>query len=149
MFRIENWEGIVSRKKKKVVRILLPVPVFLFGAAVLCRVVWSAHVSYREKAIAKAELNAVTYGSQMVGQLKTGVAITDTLLRASFPKGKLISPGLLKIRGIAFIFFSNYPFTDPAVTPLMMKRDRKMYTARTGRMASKMNIYTLPKSNLE
>lgn len=67
------------RKKKKVVRILLPVLVFLFGAAVLCQVVWSAHVSYREKAIAKAELNAVTYGSQMVEQLKTGVAITDTL----------------------------------------------------------------------
>ena len=41
------------------------------------------------------------------------------------------------------------PFTEPAVTPLMMKRDRKMYTARTGRMARRINIYTLPRSNLE
>ena len=83
------------------------------------------------------------------GIAATGSYLYFNSLRDAPPKGKLISPGLLKIRGIAFIFFSNYPFTDPAVTPLMMKRDRKMYTARTGRMASKMNIYTLPKSNLE
>ena len=42
-----------------------------------------------------------------------------------------------------------YPFTLPAVTPLMMLLDRMIYTTSTGRMASRMNIYTLPKSNLE
>ena len=42
-----------------------------------------------------------------------------------------------------------YPFTLPAVTPLMMLLDRMIYTTSTGRMASRMNIYTLPRSNLE
>ena len=42
-----------------------------------------------------------------------------------------------------------YPFTLPAVTPLMMLLDRMIYTTSTGRMASRINIYTLPRSNLE
>ena len=41
------------------------------------------------------------------------------------------------------------PLTEPAVTPLMMSLLRAMYTTTTGRMASRMNMYTLPMSNLE
>ena len=41
------------------------------------------------------------------------------------------------------------PLTEPAVTPLMMNLLRAMYTTTTGRMASRMNMYTLPMSNLE
>ena len=43
----------------------------------------------------------------------------------------------------------NQPLTEPAVTPLMMNLLRQMYTTTTGRMASRMNMYTLPMSNLE
>ena len=43
----------------------------------------------------------------------------------------------------------NQPLTEPAVTPLMMNLLRQMYTTTTGRMASSMNMYTLPMSNLE
>ena len=43
----------------------------------------------------------------------------------------------------------NQPLTEPAVTPLMMNLLRAMYTTTTGRMASRMNMYTLPMSNLE
>ena len=41
------------------------------------------------------------------------------------------------------------PLTEPAVTPLMMNLLRQMYTTTTGRIASRMNMYTLPMSNLE
>ena len=43
----------------------------------------------------------------------------------------------------------NQPLTEPAVTPLMMNLLRQMYTTTTGKMASRMNMYTLPMSNLE
>lgn len=33
-----------------------------------------------------------------------------------------------------------YPFTEPAVTPLMMNLLRAMYTIITGRIASRMNM---------
>ena len=46
-------------------------------------------------------------------------------------------------------FSENQPFTEPAVTPLMMDLERMMYTTSTGRIASRMNMYTLPMSNLE
>jgi len=46
------------------------------------------------------------------------------------------------------MFFKHYPFTDPAVTPLMMNLLRQRYTTITGRMASRINMYTLPMSNL-
>jgi len=47
------------------------------------------------------------------------------------------------------LVFGHYPFTEPAVTPLMMYLLRNIYTTTTGRMARRMNIYTLPMSNLE
>ena len=49
----------------------------------------------------------------------------------------------------ALFHWKNQPFTEPLVTPLMMNLLRQMYTISTGRMASRMNIYTLPMSNLE
>jgi hypothetical protein len=45
--------------------------------------------------------------------------------------------------------FLFYPLTPPAVTPLMIDLERKMYTTSTGRIASRMNMYTLPMSNFE
>ena len=34
----------------------------------------------------------------------------------------------------------DQPLTEPAVTPLMIDLERMMYTIRTGRMASRMNM---------
>ena len=67
------------RRKRKLTHFLLPALVFLLGSVILYQIVYYSYVSAKEKAVAKAELNAVTYGSMLVEQLRTGSAITDSL----------------------------------------------------------------------
>ena len=68
-----------AKRKEKQIRFMLVLAVFLLGLLVVWQTVRTVRRSDLEKAVAKAQLNAVTYGGQMIDQLRGGVAITESL----------------------------------------------------------------------
>ena len=108
-----------------------------------------------------ADLGKIVFGNKAVEPLVAVIALAhpaaeiDAAVKSErFEKightKKPLSRKTALLSGEPFLsLLEDQPLTEPAVTPLMMDLERMIYTIMTGRIASRMNIYTLPMSNLE
>lgn len=68
-----------AKHKEGQIRFIVILAVFVLGLLVVWQMVRTVRRSDLEKAVAKAQLNAVTHAEQMIDQLRSGVVITESL----------------------------------------------------------------------